>query len=361
MKITYLVSSLGAGGKERQISYLLKYLSSKHSIQLIVFSSNIFYEEIKHLPIQIDIILEKKASIKAIKQLNKLVKNFRPDIIHTWDIALHLPLIPYITFKNIRLINGAIRHAGKLKKNLYQKILYYFSYLTSYKIISNSRQGLIVEGLINNQKSIVIYNGIPVSETISLDANFLKNFPEFDCKIVMVARFNDGKDYNTFIEIAKKILFDNNKIGFFCIGDGVNKKNCEKLADSHLNTNIFFLGQRNDVHQIVNQFDIGVLLNNTNGHAEGISNSIMEYMAFGLPVVATNAGGTPELLNEDCGFLVPAFDVDKITSIINKLIQNPSLRRQLGNNAKTRIKEHFSLQVMYNSYEKLYDNSIKKL
>ncbi len=131
-------------------------------------------------------------------------------------------------------------------------------------------------------------------------------------------------------------------MGFFCIGNGPGRNRAEKIAGSLLNNNIHFLGRREDIHQIIHAFDIGVMLNNTNGHAEGISNAIMEYMAAGLPVIATNAGGTIELVQEGrSGFLVPPFDPETVARKIKILLEDEQLKNADGSKRQGNYQKRF--------------------
>ena len=109
-------------------------------------------------------------------------------------------------------------------------------------------------------------------------------------------------------------------------------------------------------------FDIGVLLNNTKGHGEGISNAIMEYMAAGLPVIATDAGGTPELVKDKIsGFLVPAFDPEIVVGKINYLLKNEQIRKEMGQKGRKIIEAEFNLGKMVSSYLNLYQNLLGRL
>ncbi len=362
MKITYLIDSLTAGGKERQLFYLVNSLATRHKIQLVIFNTNIFYTEINNLPIEL-IIVPKKNRYKLSTQikLNKKLKKFSPQIIHAWDKISQLMIIPYQLTHNVKIINGSIRHGGtikySLKTNFIRKLTYYFADA----IIANSNQGLAAEGVINKEKSGVVYNGI----STQVNSNYTKNNEIFNTtnnfviNVVMVGRFFPLKDYVSFIDVAKEIIPNNKDIAFHCIGEGPLRSKVEKEAGLLLNKNIFFWGKRTDIRNILAHFDIGVLLNNTNGHAEGLSNAIMEYMTAKLPVIATNAGGTKELvLHNENGFLVNAFDTDNIFEKLQTLIDNKTLRETFGQKGYEIISKNFSLEAMINNYEKLYKTLI---
>jgi glycosyltransferase involved in cell wall biosynthesis len=118
---------------------------------------------------------------------------------------------------------------------------------------------------------------------------------------------------------------------------------------------IKFLGRRKDVESIANLFTVGVLVTNSRLHGEGISNAIVECMALGKPIVATNDGGTPELVLEgQTGFLVPNHDAGVLTDRVLKLLNNRGLANEFGMEGRRRIETAFSLDAMTNAYLCLY-------
>lgn len=159
-----------------------------------------------------------------------------------------------------------------------------------------------------------------------------KKFNLFKEKVVgMVATFSDFKDYETFISAARMTLQKRNDVTFLAIGDGKNLEMCRKMARGSLSDKIIFLGRQRDVESIVNIFDVGVLLTNIKTHVEGISNSIMEYMALGKPVVATNGGGTPELvIDGETGYLIPQKSEESLIEKINYEKIYKGLQRLFG-------------------------------
>lgn len=363
MKILYIVGGLGSGGKERQLLYLIKNISKGINIKLIVLSEKIFYKDVYEYPISLVIINKRnRYKFKTLWLLNNEIKKFKPDLIHSWDNVGTLLMFPYIAIRGIKLVSS-IRYAGILKTSLLAKFIKCFSHRISDKIISNSKKGLEVENLLHHKKGNVIYNGLDTItfDSISNETNtHLNKCLVNKTKIVMVGRFDNAKDYISLIK-ASNILFQSySNICFVLVGDGPNRLNVENEASAYLNSGIFFLGNRTDIPAILSEMDIGVLLNNTNGHAEGISNAIMEYMAAGLPVIATDAGGTPELIeNNVSGFLVPPFNESAVAQKIMWLIENPNESKNMGLNGRKIIEKKFSINRMVDSYVKLYNSLCK--
>ena len=116
------------------------------------------------------------------------------------------------------------------------------------------------------------------------------------------------------------------------------------------------LGRRDDVDEIFQTCDLSVL---TSSHGEGVSNSIMESMAWGVPVIATNKGGTPEIIEDHInGRLVNEQTSDVVSSMIVSLIDSPTELLQMGGNAAYTVKKNFLLQQMTNKYINLYKEII---
>ena len=127
------------------------------------------------------------------------------------------------------------------------------------------------------------------------------------------------------------------------------------LSNSHTchKEYIRFLGNQSDTESIINVFDVGVLATFT----EGISNAIMEYMAFSKPVVATDGGGTKEILiHNETGFLVRQSDVEDLANKIEILLDDRSLSTRFGATGKDRLVKEFNLNKMTERYINFYQN-----
>ena len=106
-----------------------------------------------------------------------------------------------------------------------------------------------------------------------------------------------------------------------------------------------------NVESLVNASDIGLLFT----YSEGISNSVLEFMACKKPVLATDAGGTSEIIvNQETGFLLHDQSTSQIAWIINALLNDESLRSEIGSRARTVIEKRFALELMGENFETLY-------
>ena len=228
-------------------------------------------------------------------------------------------------------------------------------------ILSNSYAGLKSYN-VPNKRSYCIHNGFDFSRLDRLEdkKKVREKFDVVTEKVVgMVGAFADRKDYKTYLFAAMKILSKRNDVSFMAVGEGKNLEDCKKLVKKENKNKIIFTGKQNDVESIVNIFDIGILACNTNGHAEGISNSIMEYMALGKPVIATDCRGTRELvIHNKTGYLIKNQDIKGLIYYINLLLRDKTLSDEMGKNGYYRIKSKFSYYKMINQYVKMYYNVI---
>ncbi len=125
----------------------------------------------------------------------------------------------------------------------------------------------------------------------------------------------------------------------------------EQASKFGIEDKIVFLGVRNDVPEILNACDIGVLCS----HQEGFSNAILEGMAADLPMIVTDVGGNAEaVVDGKTGIVVPPHDPRRLAAAIVRLAQDQSLRAGFGNAARDRVAEHFSLERSIKAYDALY-------
>jgi glycosyltransferase involved in cell wall biosynthesis len=137
------------------------------------------------------------------------------------------------------------------------------------------------------------------------------------------------------------------------VGDGPLRSECAGLLrDAGCEDLAWFAGERSDVPDVMRGLDCFVLPS----LVEGISNTILEAMSSGLPVLATEVGGNADLVTEGVtGHLVPAGDVGAMAERILRLATEPGRARELGRAGRTAVEQRFSLAAMVAAYEGLYD------
>jgi glycosyltransferase involved in cell wall biosynthesis len=362
MKILYFIESLRAGGKERRIVELLKGFKNYPDveIELVLTRKEIHYEEIHNLGVPIHIIERKllKKDPLLFYKFYRIASKFKPDVIHVWGHMVAVYAVPTVRILGVPLINNEITDATPNQKLLGKTTVF----KNSARIIANTQAGLDAYNA-PREKSGVIYNGFNFTRLRELESpqevrsRFGITTPYV---IAMVATFSPYKDYGTYIKSALKVLGGRHDVTFLCVGDKDDSE-FKAMVPLNLKTNILFLGKQNKVEAIMNACDLGVLMTNVNNHAEGISNALMEFMALGKPVMATNYGGSVELIvDQKTGYLINPFDADQLTEKINYLLDNEVIRMSMGDAARERVHEKFSIETMIRSFYEEYQSVLVK-
>ncbi len=351
-----LVDALHRGGKERRLLELIKELKVEQvECEVVVFSNIIEYDEFVKIDVKIHIIKRKiNKDPTAFFELYRMCKKFRPTVLHSWEAMATVYSVPIALVLGIPLINAMIVDAPRTlglfsRRWVRSKITFPFSKI----ILANSEAGLLAYNAPNN-KSKYIYNGFDftrLDNLVSEDHIRKQHNLKFKNIVGMVAAFSKYKDYRTYLKAAQIVLEKNDDVCFVCVGNGKELKVIKESVASRLKERIFYLGVQSRVEAIVNVFSIGVL----STYTEGISNSIMEYMALGKPVVATDGGGTKELvLDGKTGFLVKPQSPQALAEKILLLLDNETLAIKMGNEGRDRIRDKFSLKKMTQKYIRLY-------
>ncbi len=358
MKILFLIESLGGGGKERRLVELLKGLHKKGGFEChvaLMYDEEELYDDLKIIrPTFHHFGVRKKKSLSTFRELHAIVQKVKPDLIHSWGTMPSIFAIPSAKLTGTKLINGNITGAPE-KLSLFSggHIWDRITFLFSDMILGNSMAGIKAYRP-PKHKTRCIYNGFDLNRLKDLgDPERLRKSLGIDTKFVigMVARFWDAKDHDTYFRAAFKILEQRQDVTFLAVGDGHTMVHFQNMIPEKFQHLILFTGNRHDVDAIVNLFDIGVLATYT----EGVSNAIIEYMVARKPVVATDGGGTAELLIDGTtGYLVPKINPDALARKISWLLSNPSEAKAMGEAGHERIKNHFSLERMTRDYIELY-------
>jgi len=358
IKILYIIGFYGVGGKERQLAELIKGLPrNRYSVSLIIKNTDAHY--LQSIANDIDYLYsleEKKFGLRSLLKILKKIKIVKPDIVHSWASMATLLVIFTKIFHKFKLIDGSIRDSTR--PDVIARIIIKIITLSSDRIIANSKAGLLAYK-VPESKSIYIHNGFDFSRVCCLEPieNIKEKFNINSTKVVgMVARIDFQKDYPTFINAAQIILGERNDVKFVIIGDGEDKKEIQSMIDSENKDRFVFAGKQSNVESIINCFDVAVLAT----FKEGISNSIIEYMALEKPVIATDGGGTSELIEDEVtGYLVRVGDEKQLAEKIQFLLDHSEICLRIGSSGKKHIIENFNFEKMINNYKQEYEKILK--
>jgi len=304
-----------------------------------------------------------------IKSLN-ILRQINPDLIQGWlphgnlIAILVSAFLPYRLSALWNIRYTALPKAEAKRATLFIiKLLSILSFLPQ-KIVFNSKTGANDHCRMGyrSDKSCIIPNGFDTklfspSEKNRRSVRLELNIPEEAILIGLIGRFDPLKDHRCFLKAGEKLLSNKREIYFLLAGRDVDWQNqqlkqlIEKLGMSE---KVFLLGERRDIPRITAALDIAAC----SSVAEGFPNVIGEAMSCGIPCVVTDVGDSAWLVG-DSGMVVPPRNHEALCEAWLKLIEMGSeKRRVLGEKARKRIEDHFSIQKVVKKYEQLYEEQV---
>ncbi len=202
----------------------------------------------------------------------------------------------------------------------------------------------------------LIYNGTEGANSESGGGLVRKDIGlgEDDVVAVMVATLIHYKGQADLIDALAELSARMPKLKVILVGrdDGMEGRLVARAVRLDIRDRIVFLGERHDVADVLALADIGVLCS----HQEGFSNSLLESMVAGLPMVVTAVGGNVEaVLDGETGFVVPPHSPEALATALERLACDPELRAAMGAAGRQRVKERFSLDTCVRAYADLYE------
>lgn len=368
-RILQLVDSFNDGGSERQALQLTRLLQDcgRYEVYLATLNSEgPLLAEAQSLVSEIPVYpLTSFYNRNAFVQLRKFVaylSHNEIDLIQSHDFYTNIfgMLGGFLAGVQVRI---ASRRETNCMRNRTQLIFQRMAYGLAHQVIANSeavRMKLIDEGV--RKKSVtVIHNGIdttrletpPVSRNESLKRLGASSACGFHHLVTIVANMrHEVKDYPMFLRAAQLVKHSVPGTAFLVAGEGHLRSSIESLAEElGLRESVFFLGRCEEISHLLNASDVCAL----SSRAEGFSNSIIEYMAAGRAVVATNVGGAAEAIVEgETGYLVDSGDYIAMAKRLVSLLQNTATARAMGQRGKQRIEQNFSSKALLHNTEVLY-------
>lgn len=366
MKIAYVVPTLGIGGTENQVLLLAGGIKrAGHEAAVICLYDCEGQEErageagIRYFSLHaagpFDVALPFK--------LYRLLKNERPDIVHTFlfDANTWGPFAAKMA--GVRRVISARRNYDDWMRYPHVLLQRIANGFTDIITVNSAKVG---EFVAKTEKADpahmrVIYNGLDTTAfdkgARSVDPQRVREgfgIGENSKVVVTVANLKPSKGLGYLLEacaeiMAKKAL----DARFLIIGCGPLKQHLEQAAKRlGIAAHVIFAGLNRDVPVALSCADLAV----NSSIREGMSNAVLEYMAAGLPVVATDAGGNAETVRDGLdGYIVSSRDASALAAKIELLLRDAALARTMGKNARKRIEEKFSVEKMVKDYEELYD------
>jgi len=363
--ILFLIPTMGAGGAETQVRYLLSHLDrDRFRISLCLFFNPA--GGLSELPEDVEVVFLKnyKNLFSSVKQISSFIKNNQIDILNSFlpTANLFVFFLKFFLGLDINFITSqrGVRYKYLDKWTIFEKLGHSFSDI----IVANSET--VKENAVNflkikSDKVRVIRNGIPSNyfylvpgtqkQTIVNNRN---NFPV----LLSIGRFDHLKGHEILVKAIEILKKRNVEVYLVLLGDGELKgKISEYIERNGLNQNVELFPVTDGVKGFFEACDIFVLAT----FSEGLSNVIMEASASSLPVVTTDIPANRELITEDVsGSLVPPGKPEILADKIEELTKTPDKGKEMGKRGRELIKENFSIEKMVKLYETLYKDIVDK-
>lgn len=300
-------------------------------------------------------------------RLWRLLRQLRPDIVHTRNLAaLEGQLVAALAGVRARVHGEHGRdvfdlHGANRRYNLLRRLIR--PLVGRYVTVSKDLAAWLVETVrVDPPRVRQIYNGVDADRFHPRAEGFRAVGPAgfftgSEIVIGAVGRMVAVKDHLTLVRAFIRLVGSSPELRqrarLVIVGDGPVRAAClALLAEAGAGLLAWLPGERDDVPELMRTFDVFALPS----LGEGISNTVLEAMATGLPVVATRIGGNPELVEEDVtGLLVPVGDEGALATALRRYIEDAALVRRHGASARKRAEERFSMAAMVDGYLGVYD------
>jgi glycosyltransferase involved in cell wall biosynthesis len=286
--------------------------------------------------------------------LRRLLRAKEIAVAHAFDFYTNLMLIPTARVARTPVVIGSHRQLGDLLTPM-QFRAQAAAFRLCDRVVCNSRAAAdrLAERSVPARKLVVIPNGLAPEAFAPATPAFPRSGETV--RVGMIARMNGRyKNQAAFLRAAARVCQRCEDVEFVLVGDGPYRQEFERMTeDMGLISHVAFWGERQDIPAVLSSLDITVVPS----VSESLPNVILESMAAGVPVVATRVGGIPEIIEDaKTGLLVPANDNMRMAEAIERLIREPSLRKEFGCRAKEYAIARFHWDSVSEQYEDLYTN-----
>jgi sugar transferase (PEP-CTERM/EpsH1 system associated) len=375
-KILHVVHSLQVGGLENGLVNLLNRLDPDRFEQTVccLTSMGKFAERVE-VPtvklIQLDIPATQFRF--PLLRLAKIFRQLSPDVIHTrgWPTV---DAVFAARLANIRhIVHGehgrehADAEGQNWKRNQVRRLVGHI--VDRYVIVCEFfRSWLNNSCKVRNERIVYIPNGVdtkkfsplsPVSDgerfETKIEQRLLRQrlgLPADKLLLGTVGRLDPVKDLPTLFRGLKQITRKFANARLVIVGDGPIRPQLARIANElELCSSLLWLGERDDIPELLRCFDLFV----QTSIFEGMSNTILEAMASGLPIVTTDTGGNPELVTGENGTLVPVGNVERLRDTLGRYLTDTELRKNHGLHSRARALKYFDLSLMAERYADMYE------
>ncbi len=356
IRVLHIDTEMGWRGGQQQVMYLFTGMLRLGYATSIVCPPNSALMKVsmnQKLPC-VTFPMQGDFDILAGYRIAKLAKKMDYNVLHLHSAHAHSIGI-WAKYFHSSLFLVSTRRVDFHIHGFFSKLKYNSTKINKIVCISDAIKKILLSDGVGNFKLQTIHSGVDLNRYVNhvLPPNFKTDLgiPEENIVIGTIAAFVGHKDYGTLIKAAKILLEKHQNITFVAVGDGDELPRMKSIAQENRFGNRFiFTGFRKDVANFLKMFDIFVLPSKW----EGLGTSILDAQSVGLPVIACNTGGIPEIITNNInGILVPPQTHVQLYEAIENLILDPSLRAKLGKAGQQTVKK-FSVDEMVKKNIELY-------
>lgn len=299
--------------------------------------------------------------LSAAWKFSRLLKRLGPDVIHAHDphgvamaaLALSLGSGSAAKAATPPTLVASRRVDFHLKGNSFSRWKY--RQVECFIAASDAIRRMLVADGIDEDRTVTVHEGIDVEHVeAAAPVNVHEAFflPHGAPVVGNVAALVPHKGQRYLVEAAHLVVQQVPDARFVILGEGELREHLEKqVHEHHLEKHVFLPGFRTDVLGCIKGFDLFVMSSVT----EGLGTSLLDAMAAGRPIVATTAGGIPEIVEDGLnGLLVPPRDHHALADAIVRALKNPAMRQQMGDAGLARVKERFTVERMVEQTADVY-------
>lgn len=362
MKITYVIGQLTVSGTELQLLELIRHLDpSQYQVTVIsLYDQAPLADNLRALGCTVRLLArEKRSRVAVFLDMFRELKNNRPDVVHGFAFAAR----PAMIIAKLLGIKGRVVSIRTFRPWKYRFLAWLDQIILNLAdtVLCNSYAAyheLSASITLKQTTSQVIYNGLDLQR---FDQQFQQRpagappvvlDDEHPLTICCVGTLAPVKNHDILLRAFKRVLATYPTAQLWLVGGGPNDQALTDLTRAlELADHVVFWGQRTDVPSILRYVDLGVLASSR----EGMPNAVIEYLAAGLPVVATDVGGIRELVDSDAiGLLVPPNDMAALADALLVLLADRDRARRMGQRGRAKVEAEFAVEGMVSHMETIY-------
>jgi len=362
IKVFEVSTDTNIGGAGRVLLILLKEFDrTKFDVSVILPENSLLKPEIEKLGvriIEVAGIADKSLDFASISRLKKIFSEEKPDIVHTHASMSARIAARLSGCKVIYTRHSVFPPAKSISRGIGKKINGMVNNYFSDRIIAvaEAAKDNLTDTGVNEKKIDVILNGVyPLTPSEDKDEIYKRFGIETGEKVVsIVARLEDIKGHDYFIEAADMLLKEGVKAKFVIAGTGAYEEHLkQKVRELGQEENIIFTGFIKDVDKLMN---ITYIQANASFGTEATSLSLLEGMSLGIPAVVSDFGGNPGVIKSGTnGFIVKKQDSLALKEGLEKLLKDEKLYAELSIGSKKIFNETFTAQAMTRNTERIYE------